>query len=318
MMDAASRNARKLKESASRWLRETQKDLQAQAIFIVSGCWALKWQPWKWLPFFNLFYDLLIDEPPSAANVERLLNVYGLLTALLLGSVFGVLGSVDMEEMMDADRNCWRSPDNPKHLVSYSRYGNQWSWRIKWGFNLSVVTVSAALFSTVIVYMAFSSHDFEVDKRGFRAWWFWGKWAVFFIFASTTMGSYLSFQLFMWVSRLKFPGFCTTPRTTAKDGVDLHLLEHHELEFSYPEGSYRQLWNDAGNTEGVLTKGILYPVLIVSILLSLASANRYRVALQPEPAQEGEKQQLKLLPPTGKDYSATPQIATHRLLPQVQ
>jgi hypothetical protein len=315
-MDADS-NARKLKESATIWLREKQQDLQARFRCIVSGFWALRWQPWKWLPFANLFYDLLLDEPPSAVNVERLLNVYGLLTALLLGSVFGVMGSVDMEEMLEADRMCWFDPTREStgylEAIHWFRFGNQWSWRVFFMFNMSVITISAALFCTVIVFMAFSSHDFESDSRSFRAWWFWGRWTVAFIFASTAVGCYLSFILFTWIAQLKFPYACPKPRPTSRDDI-----EHHELKFSWPEDSYRQMWEDAGGTEDILKEGILYPVLIVSILLSLASANRYRVALQPEPAQEEEKQQLKLLPPTGEDYSATPKIAAHPLPPVAQ
>ena len=52
--------------------------------------------PLQWYqraPVVNLAYDLLFDEPPSVANVEKLLNVYGLISALLLSCILGFNGA---------------------------------------------------------------------------------------------------------------------------------------------------------------------------------------------------------------------------------
>jgi hypothetical protein len=56
--------------------------------------------PLQWYqraPVVNLAYDLLFDEPPSVANVEKLLNVYGLISALLLSCILGFNGASNVK-----------------------------------------------------------------------------------------------------------------------------------------------------------------------------------------------------------------------------
>jgi hypothetical protein len=137
---------------------------------------------WRWwcqrVPVVNLAYDLLFDESPSVANVEKLLNVYGLVSALILASIQSIPGAVDAEELEEADRRyhearlagrCWYNEDG----AHWDIYGGQFSLRMFYTYNIAVVLISAALFCTVFVYVCYTSHDYDNDKPAFDSWWYY-------------------------------------------------------------------------------------------------------------------------------------------------
>jgi hypothetical protein len=221
--------------------------------------------PSKWYqrwPLVNLVYDLLFDEPPSVANVEKLLNVYGLVSALLLGSILGLQGSVSVEELEEADRRyqvaqlerrCWYNED----YKDYDTFGGQYSHRLAFFYNVATVCISATLFCTVLVFMCFTSHDFDNDKPAFDRWWTYGRWPVAFIFLAMMVGSSQTFNAFVTLGEIKWP-FMQCMQT--EDSLDFDKGSLSGIDFSQ-----FQLW------------GVLVPMLFTLFFMSFASASRYKL-----------------------------------------
>jgi hypothetical protein len=221
--------------------------------------------PLKWyqrMPVVNLVYDLLFDDPPSVANVEKLLNVYGLVTALLLGSILGLLGSVDVEELEEADRRyqvaveegrCWYNED----YIDYRTFGGQYSFRLAFNYTLATALISAALFCTVLVYMCFTSHDFDNDKPAFDRWWRWGRWPVVFIFIATMVGSALTFCAFAILGEVKWP-FMGCMRT--EDSLDFDKGSFYGFDFFK-----------------LVSFGVMVPMIFTLFFMSFASTSRYEL-----------------------------------------
>ena len=74
------------------------------------------------IPLVNFFYDLFFDgSVVSPDSVKSLMDVLGLINALLLGAVASLFGSVDFEEMQAADALYDKDAD-----TGYSRYWNKY------------------------------------------------------------------------------------------------------------------------------------------------------------------------------------------------
>jgi hypothetical protein len=233
--------------------------------------WYQRWSTLKWYqrtPLVNLVYDLLFDEPPSVANVEKLLNVYGLVSALLLGSILGLQGSVSVAELEEADRRyhvaqlegrCWFNPDS----FEWPIFGGRYSFRLAFFYNLATVCISATLFCTVLVFMCFTSHDFDNDKPAFDRWWTWGRWPVAFIFLTMVVGCQQTFTAFVTLGEIKWPTGCM--RT--EDSLDFekgNLAVAKDYDFAYFYARIQQ-W------------GLIIPMLFTLFFMSFASASRYKL-----------------------------------------
>ena len=81
----------------------------------------LRWSyPLRILPFFNFIYDLFLDDSsPSPEGVKNLLDILGLLNALLLGAVVSVFTCVGFADLSDADARFTADPT--------SGYGKFWA-----------------------------------------------------------------------------------------------------------------------------------------------------------------------------------------------
>jgi len=72
----------------------------------------LRWSyPLRILPFFNFIYDLFLDDSsPSPEGVKNLLDILGLLNALLLGAIVSVFTCVGFGDLTDADTRFTADP----------------------------------------------------------------------------------------------------------------------------------------------------------------------------------------------------------------
>ena len=68
-------------------------------------------------PILCLFYDLFFDESPDIENVKEMLNLFGLISTLMLAILVDMAGSVSYEEMESADEMCMN-----KNYTTYSPY----------------------------------------------------------------------------------------------------------------------------------------------------------------------------------------------------
>jgi len=57
---------------------------------------------YHWMPFVNITYDLMLDAPPSKAQLKELLNLFGIIAALLLSLAGSFPSAVNFQEVQDA------------------------------------------------------------------------------------------------------------------------------------------------------------------------------------------------------------------------
>lgn len=57
----------------------------------------------KYVPFFNIFYDIFFNGTPSVDAIKDSLNVQALLSALLIAIVISYPGAFDYDELKEAD-----------------------------------------------------------------------------------------------------------------------------------------------------------------------------------------------------------------------
>jgi hypothetical protein len=231
--------------------------------------------PLKWyqrVPLVNLVYDLLFDEPPSVTNVEKLLNVFGIVSALLLGSVMGLYGSVDVGELEEADERYYNSRlegrckynAGGQYSEYYSVFGGQYSFRLAFYYNMAVVCISAALFCTVLMYMCFTAHDFDNDKPAFDRWWKYGRWPVAFIMTAMMVGCCETFLAFMTLGEIKWPVDCMK----TEDSLD-----------------FKKGWLSGMEFYSLQLYGVFFPLFFTLMFMSLASTSRYELEERDEQRQ---------------------------------
>jgi len=76
--------------------------------------------PLRVFPFFNFFWDLFFDESPvSRDSVKSLMDILGLVNALMLGVVISILSANSYDDMVAADERYATDPQ-------LAKYWNTW------------------------------------------------------------------------------------------------------------------------------------------------------------------------------------------------
>ena len=81
----------------------------------------------KLLPLINLFYDLFFDSsPPSSESTKSLLDVLGLLNALLLATAVSAMTQITFNDLVDADNRYVPDIVDSTNIISdgYAKYWN--------------------------------------------------------------------------------------------------------------------------------------------------------------------------------------------------
>jgi hypothetical protein len=224
------------------------------------------------VPFVNLVYDLLFDALPTPDGVKDALNLIGLIDALFIGLVVGILTSCSYDETILADeRFMTESPDFPvgyHHLymtstINQVRDGGP-SLSAKYAFNayMGIVFFFVSLLSDLAAYLDFSNKDFSKEIK-FIVWWSYARYCIFISFATLIFGIFYSAATIVYVIYMKFP--------------DYKVARHGVLGYSmhYPYGNY-------------LTVSL--PLLIVLgislFLLGLGTKNSYRLQREMDLEEE--------------------------------
>lgn len=164
------------------------------------------------VPILNLFYDLLSSEPPGALYLEKLLNVFSLVGALLLAVVLSVPASFSVEELESANERikmamerdeCWYKESSDR-----DRFGDKMSDRLLYYYNLGVTFLSCSLFMTILVYAFFSTRDFVKKHSEFVAWWKYVRYCVLVSFMFLIMGVSWTYLSMIVLIDMKFPRGC--------------------------------------------------------------------------------------------------------------
>lgn len=165
-------------------------------------------------PLVNLVYDFLFDDPPTADLLEKTLNAFALVCALMLSVVLGVPGSFSVDELENANEryreaalNGYCSLVSPGD-VNYEKYGAKYSDRLLHAYHMATVFMSISLLITVLVYTFLSTHDFAKDTKGFECWWKYSKFLVAMIFSALVVGLYFTYLTFLLVVEGKYPRGC--------------------------------------------------------------------------------------------------------------
>ena len=164
------------------------------------------------VPILNLFCDLLSSQPPGALYLEKLLNVFSLVGALLLAVVLSIPASFSVEELENAnarfkmamDRDdCWYN-GNPER----ERFGDKQSDRLLFYYNLGSTFLSCSLFMTILVYVFFSTREFVKKHAEFVAWWKYIRYCVLISFIFLILGVNWTYASMSSMVNIKFPKGC--------------------------------------------------------------------------------------------------------------
>mmetsp|Transcript_2499 Transcript_2499/g.4540 ORF Transcript_2499/g.4540 Transcript_2499/m.4540 type:complete len:387 (-) Transcript_2499:102-1262(-) len=150
----------------------------------------------QYTPFVNNLYDLFFDDVPSLDNIKELLNLIGLIDALMLGISFSVITAVDFGDNTDADARFMIPSDDDSVVNGYNElYDSGDHWRlnsvergapsahfaennmlgIAWLFN-SLVLVLIAYFD--IVNKKFEGSTPGRSARLLKEWWNYGRFVI--------------------------------------------------------------------------------------------------------------------------------------------
>jgi hypothetical protein len=209
--------------------------------------------PSQWFPIINLVYDFLFDVVPPAESVEKILNVLGLVTALMLGVVLTIPASVNHAELAEANSNfnnnlmfnytdagdpatfpVWYNSkelagfvgtarDTPGDPTILNKFGGVYSSRLAYFTAGSVGAFTSALLSIVLVYFFLAAGDWDDGGHNFGEWWQLVKWLVLQQFIATAVGIVLFFITLSVLMDIKFPDdACTMDRAPWLKPVCIH------------------------------------------------------------------------------------------------
>jgi len=213
------------------------------------------------VPILNLFYDLLSSEPPGALYLEKLLNVFSLVGALLLAVVLSVPASFTVEEMENANerfkmtmegKGCWYKVNRER-----DRFGDKMSDRLLFYYNMGATFLSCSLFMTILVYAFFSTRDFVKKHAEFVAWWKYIRYCVLMSFIFLIMGVNWTYVSMLAMVQMKFPRGC--------------MILPREDDMNYEKGSIHV------NFFLFQTTMLYVSLLATACTLSVASWNASRV-----------------------------------------
>lgn len=148
----------------------------------------------KYVPYINSAYDLVFDKTPTADSVKDLLNLIGLINALMLGIAFSVVTAVDYGSAIEADERFMTPSSDPDKNGYYELYVSNDSMRASEEFGapsakflydsgVGIVCLFNSLIITLLGYMDIVHKDFDGETPRKRellmeSWWKAGRWLV--------------------------------------------------------------------------------------------------------------------------------------------
>jgi len=227
------------------WLRtKVTKQYHKWELFIL-GCFyrtdkaAVRWKyPLRVIPMVNFFFDLFFDDSMIGQEASRsLLDVLGLLNALLLGGVLTLMSAVDYQQMIDADNLWWFNEATFESTYWHEYYNHPPSVQFNIWIGNSLVLFFAGVLIVVYIYADSVSKATRSEKEDddypeenltreqmeerrkynrklkdraeklYSVWWDKAKYGVFLCFFSTGSAciyAILSVQVLM---NIKYPDY---------------------------------------------------------------------------------------------------------------
>jgi hypothetical protein len=160
-------------EQIDTWLSDASISVRSRMI-IIEALLKREAKPNTWhykVPIFSVFYEIFFDKTVDVESIKSILELFGIMSALLFSIVVAVTTTRNYEDLADAierwdSYNCWIGG----------------SGQIYWFIDvmaISMATSFAAFIFILFTYAVVVSSEFEGEEN-VASWWFYNRWAVFF------------------------------------------------------------------------------------------------------------------------------------------
>jgi len=176
-----------------------------------------KYESLKWYekyPVINVIYDLLFDEPPCFSALDKTLNLFGLVDALLLTVVMTIPMSFSYDELVEMNER-YTEPGGYRDffngLSNYVGYSEgfegmhgMYSNRLNFNCSIALNCLSMSFISVVILYVVMSNSNLQDDETT-KHWWKYIRWLVLGQFVFTMVGFTYAYNAIYLTVECKFP-----------------------------------------------------------------------------------------------------------------
>jgi len=177
------------------------------------------------IPVLNLAYDVLGDKmPPSVTELNVVLNLMGLLAALLLTVSIALPGAVSYEEL-EAVRARFNNPNSSYsgiHKMSNDAGIDSLAYYTLTSTNLLGSSLIVTLF--MLITLSATGGRCKEFYKPYLKWWSYARWVFAWAFTTLVYGAYCCFQAFNWIFSIKFP--------------DRYVEEHPGSDYRHDQGTY--------------------------------------------------------------------------------
>lgn len=137
---------------------------------------------WYYVPMINVMYDFLFDETPSMAQINDVMNVFGLLNGLMMAvaagvmNIFGPGAALAAEQLGDS-------------ITEVDRFYKDFKMCSIFGFHC----IGSAVLMLILMFLFMGNSSFtnakgEDSERARTAWWHVTRWLVLFMMLMTGTG----------------------------------------------------------------------------------------------------------------------------------
>ena len=179
----------------------------------------------RYVPVVNMFYDLLFDATPSPDSIKELLNLVGLIDALMLSIAIGYLTAVEYDELVELDERFMDLPEGNSTGYYDSYYGEDTVGGLQ--FNhvrgapsteyaiaciKSISFLFASLSLSLMAYTDLVNKDFNGETAAkteelVTAWWRYARIGVFLSVLGTVAGVTICMGFCIYFITAKFPDY---------------------------------------------------------------------------------------------------------------
>lgn len=175
------------------------------------------------LPLCNFFYDLFMDDSPiNRESVKSLLDILGLINALLLTTVLSMITSLGYSDVLETDERYSGVLGTPE-AENLKKYWDTWydlppSVLLQLSMGRSSVFLFVCLLMIIFVYAdslaknpGDGTDEAPEEKRSnqvlYYKWWNYAKWAVFLCFFLTIVGIIYAVMAVQTLMYFKYPDY---------------------------------------------------------------------------------------------------------------
>lgn len=208
----------------------------------------------RYVPFVNLIYDIF-DEDPTLNSIKELLNLIGLVNALLIALSLTIMTAVDYETFEDAQIRFFNNATTDGEYNGYYEWRKEYNGqgRLRSDFNsLGALFVNNCVDSTMLFLGAFAiallsyldlvskNFDAETERRSLKLvskWWMFMKLPILVSVIMSFFGAFICASAMLPLIYANVP--------------DIYIEEHGDISTNYRESPYgyaNYVINTVGNT----------------------------------------------------------------------